>query len=304
MAKVSERPAAFVGIDARRRPCLLVKANWSAARTIRRRGILLAHRIRARTAIGGTEEEIEASLALCEAEEIGLQDAFLSVAEIVLMRLDEAATEEDVTRALEDLVRLLEKAGDRASPSAIGFFGELLVLDMAADPITAVRAWRINATDRFDIDGGDVRIEVKASGTRRRAHELSLEQCVAEPGTAAFLASTIVLESAGGTTARELADRLGRRLRAEAELLMKLEAATLEVLGLRGEPEARFDEALARDRLRFFDMAEVPAVRSVPSQVDQVRFRVDLSELEPPDLRSLVGMHPSLGPYVPLVHLS
>lgn len=300
VARVGDRPRAYVGIDNRRRPCLMVEASRSAARTIRRRGILLAHRVRTRVTIDRIELEVEASLALCEAEEPSLQDAFLSVAEIVLMRIGDAASEEEVTRALDDLVRLLERVGDRASKSAIGLFGELLVLELAADPVAAVRAWRVHPTDRFDIDAGEVRIEVKASGTRRRAHEFSLEQCIPEPGATTFLASTIVLESAGGTTARELADRLASRLGAEVDLLMKLETEVLTVLGLRGEPEARFDEGLARDRLRFFPMTEVPGIRVAPPLVDQVRFRADLTDLEAPELEMMVDRWPSLRRFVPL----
>lgn len=300
VVRVSDLPRAYVGIDNQRRPCLMVEANRSAARTIRRRGILLAHRVRTNVVIDSIELEVEASLALCEVEESGLQDAFLSVAEIVLMRLDEAADEEDVTRALDDLVRLLERTGDRASKSAIGLFGELLVLELATDPIAAVRAWRMHPTDRFDIDAGEVRIEVKASGTRRRAHEFSLEQCIVEPGATTFLASTIVLESAGGITVRELADRLAMRLGTEVDLLMKLEAEVLAVLGLRGEPEPRFDEGLARNRLRFFPMASVPGIREAPPLVDQVHFRADLSDLEAPELELLVRAWPSLGRYVPM----
>jgi hypothetical protein len=142
------------------------------------------------------------------------------------------ASEAEVASILEELVELLERPGEASREGAIGLFAELLVLSLARDPIAAVRAWRIGTTDRYDLVHGSGRIEVKASGTRERRHRFSLEQCVPDDGTHAFVASTLVLEGSSGASVRDLASRVQDGVRTEAELVMKVQRALLSIMGL------------------------------------------------------------------------
>ena len=298
MAQVSASPRAYVAIDKGRRPALLVETSNSASREIVRRGLRLQHRASCHVEVGGAASTITASLVACEADDPTLQEAFVSIGEIVLSRLS-SASETEVASILEELVELLERPGEPSREGAIGLFAELLVLSLARDPVAAVRAWRIKAGDRYDLVLGTGRIEVKASGTRQRRHLFALEQCVPDEGSQAFVASTVVLESSGGIGVRELAMRVQALVRAEADLTMKVQRALLSVMGLPRSGEPMFDEAHAIEKLRWYDLRSIPAVRVVPDYVDQIRFRVDLEHVEPLTLIELESSE-AIAPCLPL----
>ena len=204
VAEVSASPRAYAAVDGRGRPALLVETSSATSRKVARRGLRLQHRASCHVEIGGAARTVTTSLVACETDDPSLREAFISVGEIVLSRLS-VASEAEVASILEELVELLERPGEPSREGAIGLFAELLVLSLARDPIAAVRAWRIGTTDRYDFVHGSGRIEVKASGTRERQHRFSLEQCVPDEGTHAFVASSLVLESSGGTSVRDLA---------------------------------------------------------------------------------------------------
>lgn len=280
ITQLSENPVVYAALDHLGRPALLVEANDARAREVVRRGLRLQHRASCHVDLNGKEEQINVSLVVCESDDVSLQEAFISVGEIVLQRLKSAA-QVDVVAILEELIELLERPGEPSREGAIGLFAELLVLSLAKDPIVAVRAWRVGASDRFDLSLDAARIEVKASGTRERRHRFSMEQCVPDHGTKAFVASTLVQESSNGTSVRELAERVQGLVKVDAELVMKVQRALYLVMGLPRSGEPTFDEAHAHTKLNWYDVEDIPAIRSVPEHVDQVRYRIDLEVAKP-----------------------
>lgn len=299
VAQVSASPRAYAAIDKDRRPALLVETSSAASREIVRRGLRLQHRASCHVEVGGVASTIMVSLVACEADDPALQEAFVSIGEIVLSRLS-SASETEVAAILEELVELLERPGEPSREGAIGLFAELLVLSLARDPVSATRAWRVGASDRYDLVLGRGRVEVKASGTRERRHRFSLEQCVPDDGTQAFVASTLVLEGSGGIGVRELGARVQAMVRAEADLAMKVQRTVFSVMGLPRSGEPTFDEAHAVAKLRWYDVRDLPAVRVAPAGVDQVRFRVDLDTVDPLSLHRIEALTPDLRPCLPL----
>jgi hypothetical protein len=298
VVEVGAAPRAFAAIDSQGRPALLVETSSATSREIVRRGLRLQHRATCHVEVGGAARTITASLVACEADDPTLQQAFVAVGEIVLSRLS-SASETEVAAILEELVELLERPGEPSREGAIGLFAELLVLLLARDPVSATRAWRVGASDRYDLVLGRGRIEVKASGTRERRHRFSLEQCVPDDGTQAFVASTLVLEGSGGTGVRELAARVQEMVRAEADLTMKVQRAVFSIMGLPRSGEPTFDETHAVAKLRWYDVRDVSAVRVAPAGVDQVRFRVDLEAANPFSLHEIEVHAPDLKPCLP-----
>ncbi len=291
-------PMAYFAIDSAGRPALLVETSSPATREVVRRGLRLQHRASCNVEIDGTTREITASLVACESDDPNLQSAFVSISEIVLSRLT-AANESEVVSILEELVELLERPGEPSREGAIGLFAELLVLYLSQNATQAVRSWRVTPSDRHDLVCGDGYIEVKASGTRDRRHLFSLEQFIVDSGKNAFVASTHVLEAAGGTSVRSLAARVKERVAHDANLVMKVESALVAIMGLPNGGEATFDEAYAATKLRWYDMKDLPAIRTVPSHIDQVRFRVDLSSLPSLTVAEVAERETSLLPCLP-----
>ncbi|NDV02893.1 PD-(D/E)XK motif protein [Pseudoroseicyclus sp. CLL3-39] len=298
VVEISSSPAAYAAIDGHGRPAVLVETLSTTSREMVRRGLRLQHRAKCHVEIGGIFRTVTASLVACETDDPALQEAFVSIGDILLARLS-VATEAEVVAILEELVELLERPGEPSREGAIGLFAELLVLSLARDPVAAVHAWRIGAGDRYDFVLGTGRIEVKASGTRERRHRFSLEQCLPDAGTKAFVASTLVLEGSGGTGVRDLAARVQAMVQKEVDLTMKIQRAILSVMGLPRSGEPIFDEAHAVTKLRWYDVRDMPAVRAVPEGVDQVRFRVNLEGMKPLTLQDLEVRGEQISPCLP-----
>lgn len=298
IAEMSTSTRAYVGMDASGRPSLLVENPNAASREIVRRGLRLQHRASCHVEVAGTARTVTASLVACETDDPTLQEAFISVAEIVLSRLRSAADAE-VAFILEELVELLDRPGEPSREGAIGLFAELLVISLARDPLAATRAWRIAVGDRYDFVSGSGRIEVKASGTRERRHRFSLEQTIPDKGTQAFVASTLVLEGSGGTGVRELADRVQTMVRRDPDATMKIQRAVIATMGLPRSREPIFDEAHAITRLRWYNVLNVPAIRDVPDDVDQVSFRVSLENAAAITPREIEQEESVLSPCLP-----
>lgn len=167
--------------------------------------------------------------------------------------------------------------------SVTGLIGELMLLLHAADPATAVACWRSAPLDRFDFLAPDARVECKAASLGLRLHSFSWEQCNPPDGPA--LAASLFVESAGGgTSVREMLDRIEARLSAAPGAAARLRETVASTMGasLAQALDARFDEAVCRNSLRWFDLRDVPAIRGdLPLGVGGVRFTSDLSSVQP-----------------------
>jgi hypothetical protein len=227
---------------------------------------------------GRVEEEV-LTVITCVSHDAKVQAYFLHVCETIARIVGPSPAHGDVVEAVRRVIELFERVTRPPTRSALGLIAELYLIAQSREPRLAARAWRSDDNNRFDFAIEDVRIEVKASGTRLRSHHFSLEQCEPPPGTIGILASVFVETVGGGKSMQELIEDIGLRI-ADDALLLKVQAGVAETLGS-GLPEAlslRFDEALAASSLRFFDLRTIPAVRGVvPAEVTEVRFRANLS---------------------------
>ena len=129
-------------------------------------------------------------------------------------------------------------------------------------------------------------MDVKATSTGRRSHEISFEQANPPEGTRGFFASIWIETAGGGTTLSDLLARIEARLRQQSVSVSKLRSVVAETLG-NGLPTAlntRFDVQLARSSLLLYEAAAVPAVRpTLPVGISGLRFTSDFSGCAPID---------------------
>jgi hypothetical protein len=188
-----------------------------------------------------------------------------------------------------------------------GLFGELFLIWRSGNPIRALAAWRMDETARFDFADGDIRLDVKATSGRVRAHTFSYEQCNSPPGTIAIVASLFVERSPGGVTLRSLIDQIEGRITAKIGLVFKLHDVITATLGMNlNEALAlKFDEKLADSSLCFFNLHDVPAIRGpLPAGISDVHFRSDLSALQALPVHSLIDRDPVFWDLLPRVNES
>ncbi|MCH8998149.1 MAG: PD-(D/E)XK motif protein [Proteobacteria bacterium] len=276
--------------------CLLLNAEDSSIKApIRLAAIEVSFAIPCHIAVTGGDESTETLTAIiCTAGDRIVQDYFAHVCETIVRIVGAAPSLQEVIEAVRRLVDLFQKLSSPARRSVIGLFGELYAIYSATSPATAVDAWRSTIDDRFDFSTDDVRLEVKASSTRHRTHNFSLEQCTPPPGTVGVLISLFVEASGGGLSLLELVERVEQQLDGDIDLILKLQETVAEGLGATA-PMAlsmRFDEDLARSSLQVYELEAIPAIRDgVPGEVSQVRFRSDISRTPVADVAALVAQH-------------
>jgi hypothetical protein len=192
-------------------------------------------------------------------------------------------TMEQASLAVARFAALLSSLNRPSRQSVTGLIGELMVLLLAADPATAIACWRRSAGDKFDFVAPDARVECKAASPGLRIHSFSWEQCNPPVGPA-LVASLFVEATGGGTTVRDLLDRIEARLSAVPEAAAKLRETVASTMGsaLPEALDATFDEAACRASFRWYDLRQVPAIRGgLPPGVASVRFTSDLTLVEP-----------------------
>lgn len=285
-------------------PCLLLSAKGSSLRVpIRLAAIEVSFAVPCMIAVEGGDERTETLTAItCTATDHVVQSYFAHVCEIILHVVGASPSLEQVVEAVRRLVDLFQRLSAPARRSVVGLFGELYVIHAAYSSAAAVAAWRSTTDDRFDFSVDEVRLEVKTSGTRQRVHEFSLEQCSPPPNTHGVLISLFAEASGGGTSLLDLIERIEEQIGGDANLLLKLQETVAEGFGdnVSAALSMRFDESLAKSSLQIYELRSIPAVREqLPTEVNQVRFRSDLSRTTVADAVALASRDKNLKSLLP-----
>ena len=285
-------------------PSLLLSANDRSPRTpIRLAAVEVSFSVPCHIAVLGDQTTSETLTAIsCTAGDRVLQGYFTHVCETLLHIVGASPSLDQIADAVQRLVDLFQKLSGPPRRTAIGLFGELFVIYSAKSTATAVQAWRSTTDDRFDFSIARTRLEVKASGTRQRAHDFSLEQCLPPADSVGVLVSLFAEASGGGLSLLDLIERIELRLGGDPGLQLKLQETIAESLGQTAAAafSMRFDEDVARSSLRIYELGSIPAVRGkLPSEVSQVRFRSDLSRVTPADRDTLANQNAHLDNILP-----
>ena len=227
---------------------------------------------------------------------------FLSVCETVLRIIGDRPAQRAVASAVNRLAIIFQKMQNPPSRPVNGLFGELFLIWCSGNPIRTLGAWRMDETARFDFADGDIRIDVKATSGRIRAHTFSYEQCNPPHSTIAIVASLFIQRSPGGIKLRSLIDQIERMITANIDLMFKLHDVIAATLGttLNEALSLRFDEKLADSSLCFFNLQDVPAIHGpLPAGISEVHFRSDLSALQALSVQSLIDRDPLFGDLLP-----
>lgn len=227
---------------------------------------------------------------------------FLSVCDTIIGMVGDKPKQRDIASAVHRLAAIFQRMQRPPARPINGLFGELYLILRSGSPPRAMAAWRVDDTARFDFADGNVRMDVKATTGRLRAHAFSYEQCNPPPGTVAVVVSLFVERLPAGMTLRALIGQIETSIAAYPDLVLKLHEVVTATLGASiGEALAvAFDMRLADSSLRLFDLREVPAIRDpLPSGVSDVHFRSDLSALQAYSIQSLVDCDPVFGDLLP-----
>jgi hypothetical protein len=277
------------------RPGLFIAVQGDESPGIRLRNMEMRHRTvgNLRTSDGGGITGTY-TLIECLSHDARLHQAFLELASDVLRRDTPWLNTLDLEQGFTTLVELFRAVSMPSPSSWLGAWGELFLMHASPSPEALLATWHVDPMKLHDFSLGTERLECKTTALNTRVHEFSLSQ-VGEADRQVYIASVVTHETLGGVSALTLYDELRRRVR-RPSLRVHLDTIVARMLGenLDSAAAPRFDYEEARQTLRVFAAAAVPApTNAYPNEVDNVRFRSDLSgcapiTLETPLLR-LVG---------------
>ena len=282
----------YFGRDSQSRPCLLLELRDHSRRTPIRLALLeVQFAVPCRILDDDGSERIQTLTSIiCRTTDNVVTGYFAHVAQTIVTIVGPSPSSNEVAQAVQRLTDLFQSLSRPTGRSVLGLFAELLAIHVSGDPRVALSAWRSTVDDRYDFSIANVRLEVKSTSDRVRSHYFSREQCMPPDGTVAVLLSVFVERSGGGLSIGELVDRIEAQLAEDAELIFRLHATVAATMG-NATAEAlsmRFDEQLARDSIRLYELAHIPAVRDeLPVGVSQVRFRADMSQITPANRHNL-----------------
>ena len=284
----------YVGRDQEGRACVLiedVKTEKPGLVPIRLTSVDVQFSIRCRISVPDeAKKEGCFTVVRCRSTEAGTIRYFLSVCEVIMRMLGNGPREQDVAEAVYKLASILQKTRRPPVRTVSGLFGELYVIARSNNPTASAAAWRTRNTSRFDFVVGEVRMDVKTASGRVRAHVMSYEQCNGPADSFAVVASMFLERVAQGTSLESLVTNVAERLASNPDLVLKLYDVIADTLGRHVQEGMRecFDASLADSSLRFFNLAEVPAIRTpLPGGVSDVHFRADFSSTDPLDIEVL-----------------
>jgi hypothetical protein len=297
-------PKHYVGRNSSGCPCILLSGSDEHVHApIRLAGIEAHFALHCQIATAdGDERQETLTVVACTSVEPQSQLYFLHICQTIVHIVGVNPTLQQIVDAVSRLVDLFRQLTRPASRSLIGLIGELFAIYRSLNPQIAVRAWRSADDDRFDFAIDDVRLEVKASGDRTRAHNFSAEQCQPPAGTLGILVSLFVERSGGGMSLMELLNEVVRSLDGNDDLVLKVQETVAATLGetMTTALTARFDDHLAQSSFQLYELSTIPAIREgIPSEVTQVHFRSDLSHSPVLSVGDLVRRFPRLSDLLP-----
>lgn len=244
----------------------------------------------------GEQESTEFSVIRCVGDDKALRKYFLRIIEGILLILGSTPSQEDVSRAIGNLVELFRVMAEPSRKAVQGFWAELFLIAEARDSIRLIRAWHTQPEDVYDFNEGYQRIEVKSVSGRERHHHFSLAQLQPPAGANVVVVSVLMERSGNGTALSELIEEIRLKLTSERELLMRFDQIVAATLGETWKRAftARFDRELARSSLRFYPASEIPSPEiRLPESVYDVHFRSSLANaksMSRQEIRTIGGL--------------
>ena len=234
--------------------------------------------------LDNTIEEKQFTVVRCTGDDSTLQTYFLKVASTIIISLSNQPTQSDVSHAVHQLIELFRAMEDVPLKSVQGLWAEMYLISQACQPAILIDAWHTVPEDRFDFAKDNQRIEVKSFSGDIRLHHFALEQLHPPEGVIALLASVCVEGSQAGDSISDLREKIQNRLGSNLDSLLHIDRIIARTLGNAWQQasEVRFDERLAEESLLFYETSSIPSVDpNLPPGVSQVRFRSDLTEINP-----------------------
>lgn len=216
-------------------------------------------------------------------DSVDLQEYFLDVVFLVVKKLPPNPKMKTLKVEVEKLINLFSKFSKPAIKTIQGLWAELLVIEQSSNPDYLVQAWHSSATDKFDFNDGEDKVEVKSTAKSRRVHNFSIEQLNPNRNSNLIVASVFAVETGLGKNIFDLVEMIEQKLKDDS-LIIRVNEIIVQTLGQDFEKtfEKFFDYQLAIDELAFYESDVVPkiALTNIPLELSNIRFDCDLTDVK------------------------
>lgn len=222
-----------------------------------------------------------------------LQEYFLRIAETLIKAIGINPTQQQVIESLKKFIEVFKVLTDSPTNTVNGLWTELFLIDNASNPKTLLEYWHSIPEEKFDFNAGTERLEVKSSSTFERKHIFSSEQLNPPVDTQVLIASIFVKQNNSGVNIQQLVESISDKVANDYELTEKLNSIVCKTLGssLEHSLGIKFDYEIAKQSLRFYrhqDISKIEVVH-IPTEVSEVRYKSDLTEIKYTDINKLTG---------------
>lgn len=151
--------------------------------------------------------------------------------------------------------------------------------------------WHNLPMEKFDFNSGAEKIEVKSNSNFERIHTFSSEQLNPPAETQVLIASIFIRQHSSGQSIQQLVDSITAKVQSDIDLIEKLNSIVFRTLGssLEQSIKIKFDYNIAKDSLRFYRQQDIVKIEEIhiPNEVTEVRYKSDLTEVNPVHLDEL-----------------
>jgi hypothetical protein len=227
------------------------------------------------------EEGVYTIISL-KTDSIDLQEYFLDIVYLVIMKLPQKPNLKELKVEVDKLINLFSKFSKPAIKTIQGLWAELLVIERSNNPDYLIQAWHSSATDKFDFNDGIDKIEVKSTSKNKRMHNFSIEQLNPNKNSSLIIVSVFTVETGIGQSIFGLVDSIENKIK-DQKLSFRINEVIAQTLGKDFEKafDIFYDYQLAMDSIAYYDSFNVPTINlnNIPKEVNNVRFDCDLTDL-------------------------
>lgn len=220
-----------------------------------------------------------------------LQEYFLRISETLIKTLSNKPTQQQIVDSINKFVEVFRSLADTPTNTVHGLWTELFLIENSSNPKILLNYWHNLPEERFDFNSGLEKIEVKSNSNFERIHTFSAEQLSPLIGTQVLVASIFIRQHNNGQSIQQLVESITNKIKDDIELTEKLNNIIFRTLGnsLEQSIKIKFDYNIAKDSLRFFNQQDISKIEEVhiPDKVSEVRFKSDLTDLTPIDVRAM-----------------
>ncbi len=220
-----------------------------------------------------------------------LREYFLRVAESFVKALNIKPTQEQVVETINKFVEVFRSLNDTPTNTVHGLWTELFLIESSTNPKTLLNYWHSIPEEKFDFNSGAEKIEVKSNSNFERIHTFSAEQLNPPTDTQVLIASVFIRQNNTGKNIQQIIDSITAKVQDDFELTDKLNNIVCRTLGnsLEQSIKIKFDYQISKDSLQFYKHQDIKKIEEIyiPSEVAEVRYKSDLSEVKSIDITTL-----------------